>query len=109
MSEDYWEEIEEVAGGLQAEILRGLLEAQGIKVWLSQEGGGRSAYATSVGELGMAHILVPASQSRAAREVLRDYYAGKYEDVKFTDESGQPLPEEKESDEEGEPDDGENT
>ncbi len=102
MSEDHWEEIEEVAGDLQAEILKGLLEAQGIRVWLSQEGGGHSAYALSVGELGSVHILVPASQSEAARKILEDYQAGNFEGVNFTDEKGQPLPEESDETDEDE-------
>ena len=92
MPEEHWEEIGEVSGDLQAEILRGLLEAQGIRVWLSQEGGGHSAYVLTVGELGTVHILVPASQSQAAQAVLQDYYSGKYEDTQFTDETGQAIP-----------------
>ncbi len=102
MTEPHWEEIEEVSGDLQAEILKGLLEAQGFQVWLSQEGGGHSALALTIGELGLVHILVPASQSEAARAVLQDYYAGKYEGGSFTDESGQALPEETETPDEDE-------
>ncbi len=92
MPEEYWDEIAMISGDLQAEILRGLLEAQGIRVWLSQEGGGHSVYSLTVGELGTVHILVPASQSQAAQAVLQDYYSGKFEGTQFTDESGRPIP-----------------
>ncbi len=83
MTEEHWEEIDEVAGDLQAEILRGLLEAQGIKVFLSQEGGGHSVYALTVGVMGTVHILVPASQSQAAQAILQEYYSGKLEGTQF--------------------------
>jgi hypothetical protein len=77
-SEDV-EIVESTAGDIQAEILRGFLEAQGFKVFLSQEGAGHSVYAMTVGELGRVDILVPASQAEAARQVLEDYRAGKFE------------------------------
>ena len=105
MTDEHWEEIEQVAGDLQAEIFKGLLEAQGIQVWLSQEGGGHSAYSLTIGKLGAVHLLVPASQSEAARAVLQDYYAGKYEGISFADESGHALPEEIEPPEEDESED----
>ena len=92
MSEEHWEEICEVLGDIQAQILGGLLEAQGIQVWLSQEGGGHSVYALTVGELGTVHILVPAQQSQAAQAILEDYNAGKFEGMSFADETGQALP-----------------
>ena len=73
-----WEVIAEIYGELQAELLRGLLEAQGILVALNQEGAGR-AYGLNVGPLGLVQILVPASSVEDARHVLADYYAGKFE------------------------------
>ncbi len=91
MAEEHWEEIGEAAGDLQAEILRGLLEAQGIRVFLSKEGGGH-VYALTVGKLGTVHILVPSSQSQAAQTVLQDYYAGKFEDMGLADETGPAKP-----------------
>ena len=102
MTEDHWEEIYEVAGDFQAEIIRGFLEAQGIQVWLSQEGSGHSVYAVTVGKLGSVQILVPASQSQAARVILEDYRAGKYEGIQFTDETGKPISEEQDQSEEEE-------
>jgi hypothetical protein len=71
-----------VAGDLQAELLRGLLEAQEIPVWLNQEGAGK-AYGLTVAGLGNVQILVPSDVEDQARTVLKDYYAGQYEDVEL--------------------------
>ena len=78
MSESNWEVVQEVYGELQAELLRGLLEAQGISVILNQEGAGR-AYGINVGPLGQVQILVPSHSLQNARQVLEDYYAGRFE------------------------------
>jgi hypothetical protein len=78
MSEENWEVIDEVAGDLQAEMLRGLLEAQGFKVWLSQEGAGK-AYGLTLSTLGTVQILVPSESAERARLIMDDYYAGLYE------------------------------
>jgi hypothetical protein len=75
MKAEAWEVVDEVAGDLQAEIIRSLLESYGIQVWLSQEGAGR-VYQMSVGTLGRAQILVPGNQLDEARQVLKKYYAG---------------------------------
>jgi hypothetical protein len=74
--------VDEVAGELQAEIIRGLLEAQGIPTWLSQEGVGR-VYGLGVGVLGRVQILVPSPYSEQARQVLDDYMAGKFEGTSY--------------------------
>lgn len=79
MIQENWEEIEVVNGEIQAEIIRGLLEAQGISVLLSKEGAGR-ALGLSVGRLGETLILVPSSQKELALKILQDYYAGKFMD-----------------------------
>jgi hypothetical protein len=76
--EENWEVVEMVQGQLQAEILRGLLEAQEIKVWLNQEGAG-AAYGINVGPLGTVEILVPTSEVDRARQILDAYYAGEFE------------------------------
>ncbi len=73
MSDEHWEVADEVAGELQAELLRGLLEAQGIRVWLSQEGAGR-AYGFSFGRLGRVQILVPSDSVEKARGIIEDFY-----------------------------------
>jgi hypothetical protein len=84
MSEERWEVIVEVAGQLQSEIMRGMLEAQGIKVWISQEGAGR-AYGLNVGRLGRVQILVPAGEVEQAKALLDEYYSGQLEDETFDD------------------------
>jgi hypothetical protein len=78
MSEDKWELVIEVSGEFQANLLRNLLEAQGIKVFLNQEGAGK-AYGLTVGPLGQVQVLVPEHQSQEARQIADDYYAGKFE------------------------------
>jgi hypothetical protein len=79
MDEEEWVVIDELAGDAQAEILGGLLAAQGIKAYISQEGAGHSALALTVGLLGKAQILVPRSQEVQARNVLKEYYDGAFE------------------------------
>jgi hypothetical protein len=74
MSED-WIVLDEVPGMLQAEILRGMLEAQEIPSVLSQEGAGR-AIGITIGTLGAVQILVPSKDLDRAREILDGYYAG---------------------------------
>ncbi len=78
MANDDWVLIEKVPGDLQAEILRGLLEAQGIPVLLSKEGAGR-AIGLSVGPLGEVEILVSRSNEKDALRVLADFRAGLFE------------------------------
>ncbi len=89
MTENKWTTIAEVNGELQAELIRSLLDSQGIWVFLNQEGAGR-AYGLSVGTLGLVQILVPESQSQLAKEILTDYYSGKYEHIlpDIPDETG---------------------
>ena len=89
MVEENWEVIDEVAGDIQAEMLRGLLEAQGIKVWLSQEGAGR-AYGLTLSTLGAVQILVPSESAAPARQILDDYYAGLYEKEGLQPEEPEP-------------------
>ena len=78
MSDEKWALITEVSGELQADLLRNLLEAQGIEVFLNQEGAGR-AYGLTVGPLGQVQVLVPSHQSEEARQIVDDYFAGKFE------------------------------
>jgi hypothetical protein len=80
MDEEKWELVDQVQGQLQAELLRGLLEAQGITVYLNQEGAAH-AYAVAVGTLGMVEILVPTSELTKARQILEAYYRGDYDDI----------------------------
>jgi hypothetical protein len=79
MTED-WIVLDEVAGMPQAEILRGLLEAQEIPSVLSQEGAGR-AIGLTIGTLGTVQILIPAKDLERAQEILATFYSGSGEDL----------------------------
>jgi hypothetical protein len=65
------------AGKLEAEILKGFLEAQGLMVVLSQESLGRTM-GLSVGGLGKVHVLVPDSQVEEAKLLLAAIANGEY-------------------------------
>ena len=80
MAEEEWVLVDREHGQLQAEIIKGLLEAQGIMVWLNQEGAAHG-YAVTVGTLGMVELLVPSSAFEKARQVLDAYYRGEFEDM----------------------------
>jgi len=81
MATNSWEVLDQVSGSARAEILKGLLEAQGIKVVLSQEGIGESIYPVTVGPLSEIQILVPDSQLQDALQILADYKDGFYENL----------------------------
>ncbi len=78
MSDESWEVVDEVPGDIQAEILRGLLEAQGLRVWLNKEGAGH-AMGVEIGMLGKVQILVPAHEAEEALIILDQYYSGELE------------------------------
>jgi len=82
MADDEWVLVDKVQGQLQAEILRGLLEAQGILVWLNPQGAAH-AYAVSVGTLGAVELLVPSSSADQAQKVLEAYYRGDFENMEL--------------------------
>jgi hypothetical protein len=90
MSAKKWAVLDEVGGTFKAELIKGLLEAQGVPVVLSQEGAGHYAYAMNVGTLGQVQILVPDDHLEEARQILADYYAGKFENQDFEDSDEDP-------------------
>jgi hypothetical protein len=92
MPDDEWVFVDQVQGQLQAEILKGLLEAQGIMVWLNQEGAAH-AYAIEIGSLGTVEILVPSSMVEQAREILAEYKRGDFENMEFQDPESDEPPE----------------
>ena len=87
MTNSKWETVAEVYGDLEAEIIRGLLQAEGIPVTLSKEGAGQ-AIGLQIGPLGEVQVLVPTDHVDNARGIVDDYFAGKLD----TDE-GAPAPE----------------
>lgn len=64
-----------VSGKLEAEILRGLLEASGISVWLVHEAAA-TIYGLGVGPLAIVDLMVPADQAEHAAEILERYRSG---------------------------------
>ena len=84
MTDDEWVLIDKIQGQFQAEIIKGLLEAQGIQVWLNSQGAAR-AYAVTVGTLGAVELLVPSSQADRAREIMEEYNRGDFENMKLDD------------------------
>jgi hypothetical protein len=85
INDQEWVIIEEVQGELQAQLLRGFLESQGIPVKLNQEGAGR-AFGLTVGHLGSVQILVPIAFEEKGKRVLTEYDAGLYEHPDEDDE-----------------------
>lgn len=65
-------------GRAEAEVLRGLLEAQGVPAFLSQEAVG-SVVAVDVGAFGQVDVLVPAERAEEARTVLEAYQGREFE------------------------------
>jgi hypothetical protein len=82
MTEEQWVLVDKVQGQLQGELLRGLLEAQGITVYLNQEGAAH-AYAVAVGTLGTVEILVPTSEVTKARQIIEAYYRGDFNNMEL--------------------------
>lgn len=74
-----WVLVETIPSSLQAELLRGLLEAQGIQVLLSQEGAGK-ALGLNVAPLGEVNILVPNGDLDKAKSVLEAFYTGYFQE-----------------------------
>ncbi len=61
----------------EAEVLRGVLEAQGIHVTLSQEAVGSSVFPVDVGAFGQVEVFVPADQAARALKVIRGLRDGR--------------------------------
>ncbi len=57
---------------VQAELLRGLLEAQGVNVMLSKEGAA-TAYGLTVGAFSEIEIFVPHSQLNIAKLIVAEF------------------------------------
>lgn len=60
-----------------AQVLRGLLESQGIRVWLNQESAGTAIGLNLPSILGSVQIIVNEQSAERARELIDAYYADK--------------------------------
>jgi hypothetical protein len=80
MDELTYENIAEVNGRLEAEMIESFLEAHGIDVELVQESIGHSAYPITIDGLGRVQIFVPKIKVVEARELLIMYKNGNSEE-----------------------------
>lgn len=79
MTKNKWVVLDEVMGMLEAEIIRGVLEAQEITTLiLNQEGAGR-AIGFTLGILGTVQLLVLEGDLKKADAALEEYYQKKKE------------------------------
>ena len=67
---------ESVSGILEAEIIRGMLEAKEIDVVLSYEAAA-AIYGFGVGRSARVEILVPKEMLGEAQQCLKDYHSGR--------------------------------
>jgi hypothetical protein len=65
------------SGKLEADIIKGMLEAQGVETMLSYEAAG-TAYGLGVGPLARVEILVRDEQVPEAEAILAEYHSGTY-------------------------------
>lgn len=82
--------VETVAGVVEAELIRSLLEAAGIVVELSHEAA-LSAYSLGIGRMARVDIIVRREQAEAAKALINDYRSGQLE-VPDTDSPGDTPP-----------------
>ncbi len=80
MNYDDWVTLETVQGDLEAELIKGLLEAQDIPVLLSREGAGR-AFGFTVGLLGEVEILIPKIFEKQGNSIIEQYKRGSLEQL----------------------------
>jgi hypothetical protein len=76
MDELTYENLIEVNGRLEGEMIESYLEAHGIDVELVQESIGHSAYPVTVDGLGRVQIFVPKDRIAEARELLKIFQEG---------------------------------
>jgi hypothetical protein len=79
--------IETVSGNIEAEIIRGMLEAKGIDAVLRGESAA-TAIGLTVGPIADVEILVPKDQEVFARQVIQDYYSGALDTDEEVEEEG---------------------
>ncbi len=73
-----WKEIAAFSDPIQAEIVRGFLEAQGVPVRLLQEGAAR-ALGLYLGPFGEIRLMVPRHLERRARRLLEELARGEHQ------------------------------
>ena len=73
MEELKWGLLTEVSGRMEADVLKGYLEAEGIQVELFQEAVGHHIYPVTIDGLGRVQLFVPKEQFAEAQEILAEY------------------------------------
>ncbi len=76
MEELTYENIADVSGRPEAELIESYLEAHGIDVELVQESIGHSSFAVTINGLGLVQIYVPKNKIDEARQLLKIYHKG---------------------------------
>ena len=71
-----YENLVEVQGRLEAELIESFLEANGVDVELIQESIGHTIYPVTIDGLGRVQIFVPKDKLQEARELLKDFNQG---------------------------------
>ena len=77
MNDQKWEFVTSVQDPIFAEILKGLLEAQGIMVHIVREGY-QAAYGFANQASVNIELLAPTNQVEEARKIIQDYNEGKF-------------------------------
>ena len=77
------------AGLLEADMLKAFLEAQGVKVFLSQESIGRTL-GLSAGTLGKVDVMVPEEQVSEANALLTAIAEGDFYDIEYLEDNDVP-------------------
>jgi hypothetical protein len=77
MSDRKWELVTFVNDPIQAEILKGLLEAQGVTIHIVREGY-QAAFGIANQPSVRIELLAPNDQAEEAKQIIADYNAGKF-------------------------------
>jgi hypothetical protein len=91
---DGWHIVAETAGIMNAEIIAGRLQSEGIQaqaIW--REGAGGEGFGMTVGNMGAAYVIVPEASAADAEAILAieydddvDYDDEEYDDEEYDDE-----------------------
>ncbi len=69
-----------------AQVIRGLLEAEEIPVWLNQESAGTAIGLDMLSPLGVVKIIVKEQNAERARALVDAYYRGDLQDDSLEDQ-----------------------
>ena len=69
-----WKLIKKVYNHAEAEVIKGMLEAQGAEVLLAQEGAAK-AIGINVGSLGEIQIHVRSEHEEMASQLVREFFS----------------------------------